>query len=114
MPYILSWFERNDRIDIVLDLYFKTSFKSGLREQRGSVARRRVTFSTKIPYNGSVFFRVDVNKQELFVKLVKKKEIRNSYHRASSFLQQFLVIVQVRFADPDVDAVAPCTYEEGH
>lgn len=39
VPYILSWFETNDRVDIVWDVYSKTSLKSGTREQRGSGAR---------------------------------------------------------------------------
>ena len=46
VPYILSWFAWNDRLDIVWDIYSTTSLKSGTREQRGSGARRRVTFST--------------------------------------------------------------------
>eukprot|EP00745_Piridium_sociabile_P029607 TRINITY_DN48831_c1_g1_i4.p3 TRINITY_DN48831_c1_g1~~TRINITY_DN48831_c1_g1_i4.p3 ORF type:complete len:129 (-),score=27.86 TRINITY_DN48831_c1_g1_i4:850-1236(-) len=69
VPYILSWFEGNDRIDIVWDVYSKTSLKSGTREQRGSGARRRVTLSTRIPGNWAAFLRVDLNKQELFVEM---------------------------------------------
>ena len=51
VPYILSWFAWNDRLDIVWDIYSTTSLKSGTREQRGSGAQRRVTFSTKVPRN---------------------------------------------------------------
>ena len=41
-PYILSWFERNNRVDIIWDVYSKTSLKSGAGEQRGSGAQRWV------------------------------------------------------------------------
>lgn len=70
-PYVLSWFETNDRVDIVWDIYTKTSLKSGTREQRGSGARRRVTLSTKVPGNWAAFLRVDLNKQEFFVEMAK-------------------------------------------
>lgn len=40
VPYILSWFESNDRVDVVWDVYSKTSLKSGIREQRGTGMRR--------------------------------------------------------------------------
>lgn len=72
MPYILSWLQTNNRVDVVWDVYSKTSLKSGTREQRGSGARRRVTLSTKVPGNWAAFLRVDLNKQELFVELSKK------------------------------------------
>ena len=32
MPYIMSWFESNNRVDVVWDVYSKTSLKSGTRE----------------------------------------------------------------------------------
>lgn len=74
-PYILSWFKTNDRVDIVWDVYSKTSLKSGTREQRGTGARRRVTLSTKTPGNWAAFLRVDLNKQELFVELAKSLKL---------------------------------------
>ena len=55
VPYILSWFEWNTRVDIVWDVYSSTSLKSGTREQRGSGARRKVTFLTKVPGNWAAF-----------------------------------------------------------
>ena len=75
VPYILTWFETNDRVDIVWDVYSKTSLKSGTREQRGSGARRRVTVSTKVPGNWAAFLWVDLNKQELFVELAKSLKL---------------------------------------
>ena len=38
IPYILSWLEQNERVDIVWNIYSKTSLKSGTRAQRGSEA----------------------------------------------------------------------------
>ena len=68
-PYIMSWFDGEDRVDIVWDVYSKTSLKSGTREQRGTGARRRVTLSTKVPSNWAAFLRVDLNKQEFFQEI---------------------------------------------
>lgn len=70
-PYVLKWFEHNQRVDVVWDVYSKTSLKSSTREQRGSGTRRRVTLATKVPGNWAAFLRVDQNKQELFVELAK-------------------------------------------
>ena len=75
VPYILSWLEQNERVDIVWDIYSKTSLKSGTRAQRGSGARRRVTFSTRIPGNWAAFLRVDQNKQDLFVEIAKSLQL---------------------------------------
>ena len=69
VPYILSCFEWNTRIDIVWDVFSSTSLKSGKREQRGSGAQRKVTFSTKVSGDWAAFLRVDQSKQELFVEI---------------------------------------------
>lgn len=106
VPYILSWFETNDRIDIVWDAYSKTSLKSGTREQRGSGARRRVTFSTKMPSNWAAFLRVDQNKQELFVELAKKLKLI-TLPRGKQLFTTILGDCASTSADADVDAVAP-------
>lgn len=70
-PYVMSWLDTNNRVDIVWDVYSKTSLKSGTRDLRGTGARRRVTLSTKVPGNWAAFLRVDLNKQELFIELAK-------------------------------------------
>ena len=74
-PYVMSWFETNNRVDVVWDVYSKTSLKSGTREQRGMGARRRVTLATKTPSNWAAFLRVNLNKQELFVELAKSLKL---------------------------------------
>ena len=71
-PYLLRWLETNQRVDVVWDIYSKTSLKTSTREQRGGGTRRRVTLGTKIPGNWASFLRVDQNKQELFVEIAKK------------------------------------------
>ena len=75
VQYILSWFETNDQVDIVWDVYSKTSLNPGTREQRGSGAWRWVTVSTKIPGNWAAILSVDLNKQELFVELAKSLKL---------------------------------------
>ena len=74
-PYILSWYETNNRVDVIWDVYSKTSLKAGTRDRRGSGARRRVTLSTKVPGNWAAFLRVDLNKQELFIELAKSLKL---------------------------------------
>lgn len=70
-PYVCKWLENNQRVDIIWDVYSKTSLKSATRDQRGSGIRRRVTLTTKVPGNWAAFLRVDLNKQELFMELSK-------------------------------------------
>ena len=110
-PYILSWFERNNLVDIVWDVYSKTSLKSGTREQRGSGARMQVTFSTKIPSNWASFLCVDLNKQELFVELAKNlKDI--ILPPGKQLFTTILNDCASLMPDADVSAVAPCTQDE--
>ena len=96
VPYILSWFERNNQVDIVWDVYSKTSLMSVTQEQRCSGARRQVTFSTKISSNWAAFIRVYLNKQEFFVELAKKLKEHNattgqaSLHHNPWWLRQFI------------------------
>ena len=108
-PYILSWFERSNRVDIVSDVYSKTSLKTGTREQRGSGARRQVTFSTKIPSNWASFLRID--KQELFVEHAKNlKDI--TLPPGKQLFTTILNDCASLMPDADVSAVALCTQEE--
>ena len=90
----MAWFESNERVDIVWDVYSKTSLNAGTREQRGSGVRRRVTFATKIPGNWAAFLRVDLNKEELFVEIASNlailqlpngKQLYNSFGQVYKF-----------------------------
>ena len=108
VPYILSWFERNNRVDIVWDVYSKTGLKSGTQEQRDSGARRRLTFSTKISSNWATFLRVDLNKRGLFVELAKNlKDI--TLPPGKQLFTTILGDCASSLPDADVGAVAPCT-----
>ena len=111
VPYILSWFEWNTRVDIVWDVYSSTSLKSGTREQRGSGARRKVTFSTKVPGNWAAFLRVDLNKQELFVEIGKSLqllELPDGKQLSTTILEDCASSPP----DQDVSTLAPCNQEE--
>ena len=111
MIYILSWFERNNRVEIVWDVYSKTSLKSGTRVQRGSGAPRRVTFSAKVPSKWAAFLRVDLNKQELFVQLAKNlKDI--TLPTGKRLFTTILSDCASSLHDADVGAADTCTQEE--
>ena len=81
------------------------SLKSGTREQRGSGARRQVTFSTKSSSNWVAFLRFDLNKQEFFIVLAKHlKSI--SLPQGKQLFTTFLGISASSLPDADVGAVA--------
>ncbi|KAJ8368254.1 hypothetical protein SKAU_G00082820 [Synaphobranchus kaupii] len=110
-PYILSWFKTNDRIDVVWDVYSKTSLKSGTREQRGTGARRRVTLTTKVPGNWASFLRVDLNKQELFMELAKSLALM----ALPQGKELYTNMLEDCLSSPDgldTNLLAPCTHEE--
>ncbi|XP_051797479.1 uncharacterized protein LOC127531687 [Acanthochromis polyacanthus] len=110
-PYILSWFERNDCVDIVWDVCSKTSLKSGIREQRGTDARRRVALSAKVPGNWASFLRVDLNKKELFMELAKSLTLR-TLPQGRELFTTMLEDCLSSPASTDTDALAPCTHKE--
>ena len=110
LPYILSWLEWNDQVDIVWDVYSKTSIKSGTREQRGSGLRRRGTFTTKIPGNSAAFLRVDLNKQDFFGEMsnnLKLVELPDGKQLFTTILEKCLSSP----LDADVSDLSPCTQE---
>ena len=111
VPYILSWFDSNDRVDIVWDVYSRTSLKAGTREQRGSGLRRRVTFSTKVPGNWAAFLRVDFNKQELFVEIANNLKVLQLLEGKQLFTTILDKCLSSPF-DADVSTLSPCTQEE--
>ena len=111
VPYIMTWFESNERVDIVWDVYSKTSLKAGTREQRGTGVRRRVTFATKIPGNWAAFLRVDLNKEELFVEIANNLALL----QLPDGKQLFTTILDKCTSSPpeaDITTVSPCTQEE--
>ena len=111
VPYIRSWFERKNRVDIVWDVYSKANLKSGTLEKRGCGARRRVTFSTKISSHWAAFLRVDLNKEEFFVELAKT--LKNlMLPQGKQLFTTILGDCASTLSDADVGAVAPCTQEE--
>lgn len=59
------------RIDIIWDEYFIDSLKLLERIRRGKGIRRRVLLDFNVLGNWESFLRVDENKKELFVYLLK-------------------------------------------
>lgn len=59
------------RIDIIWDEYFIDSLKLLERIRRGKGIRRRVLLDFNVLGNRESFLRVDENKKELFVYLLK-------------------------------------------
>ena len=110
LPYVLSWFEKHERVDVVWDVYQKDSLKAETRRERGAGIRRRVTATTKIPGNWASFFRVDENKEELFMFLAEKM-------RTANVPQDKLLITTLKdsaISNPprDLTDIAPCDHEE--
>ena len=69
---VQAYCSKYKRVDIVFDVYKKSSLKSETRAQRGKAIRRRVTESSKTPSNWKNFLRDDDNKTELFSFLASK------------------------------------------
>ena len=67
VPYILSWFERNNRVDIVWDVYSKTNLKSELGNKE-AVEHEGVLHSQPKAIG---LLRVYLNNEEFFVELAK-------------------------------------------
>ena len=94
VPYILSWFERNNRVDIVWDVYSEANLNS-----------------TKISSHWAAFLRVDLNKEEFFVELAKT--LKNiMLPQGKQLFTTILGDCASTLSDADVGAVAPCIQEE--
>ena len=106
----MSWFESNDRVDIVWDIYSRTTLNAGTREQRGSGVRRRVTFTSKIPGNWATFLGVSLNKKELYVEIAKNLELL----QLPDLKQLFTTILDECTSSPrdaDVSSLSPYIQE---
>ena len=73
IPKVESYGARYERVDVVFDVYKKSSLKSETRSKRGQGIRRRVTGTSKKPGNWQSFLRDVSNKTELFHFLAEKK-----------------------------------------
>ena len=62
LPKVNYYGGKYDRIDIVFDVYKKSSLKSETKVKRGQGIRRRVTGTSKIPMNWRSFLHDDSNK----------------------------------------------------
>ena len=110
VPYVVNQLHSAKRVDIVWDVYQKDSLKKATREKRGSVLRRRVEDSSKIPGNWKSFLRVDENKTELFKFLAKKIE-RTKVEGKELFIT-FGDSVLSSASREDLSSISPCSHEE--
>ena len=95
------------RVDIIFDIYKKSSLKSETRSKRGQGMRRRVTGGSKTPSNWKSFMRDDNNKTELFQFLAEKM----------CEAQTSTVIVTkgeeaISNSSKSLDSLTPCYHEE--
>ena len=66
LPKIKFYGATCKRVDVVFDVYRKSSLKGGARMSRRQGIRRRVSCTSKAPTNLRSILRDDVNKTELF------------------------------------------------
>ena len=72
LPKVQSYGAKYEQVDIVFDVYKKSSLKSETRLKRGQGIRRRVSGTSKTPKDWKSFLRNDENKTELFNFLAEK------------------------------------------
>ena len=72
IPKVEYYGARYERVDVVFDVYKKSSLKSEMRSKRGQGIRKRVTGTSKTPGNWQSFLRDASNKTELFHFLGEK------------------------------------------
>ena len=108
IPKVESYGARYERVDVVFDVYKKSSLKSEARSKRGQGIRRRVTGTSKTPSNWRSFLRDDSNKTELFHFLAEKM----------CEAQTTSTVIVTKGEDAisntrkSLDAVSPCCHEE--
>lgn len=108
LPRVESFGIKYKRVDIVFDVYKKSSLKSEARSKRGQAIRRRVTGTSKTPTNWRSFLRDDKNKTELFHFLADKMcEVKTT---------STVVVTKGEDAisnkSKPLDALTPCCHEE--
>lgn len=96
------------RVDVVFDVYKKSSLKFETRTKRGQGVRRRVTGSSKTPTNWRSFLRDDNNKTELFHFLADKICASQATNITIATKGEGVVSNTLQ----STDSLAPCTHEE--
>ena len=94
-------------MDVLFDVYKKSSLKSETRSKRGQGIRRRVTGTSKTPGNWQSFLRDASNKTELLHFLAEMCEAE---------ITSTVIITKGEHAISNtrksLDAVSPCCHEE--
>ena len=108
IPKVEYYGARYERVDVVFDVYKKSSLKSETRSKRGQGIRRRVTGTSKTPGNWQSFLRDASNKTELFHFLAEKM--------CEAETTSTVIITKGEHAISNtrksLDAVSPCCHEE--
>ena len=108
IPKVESYGARYERVDVVFDVYKKSSLKSETRSKRGQGIRRRVTGTNKTPGNWQSFLRDASNKTELFHFLAEKM--------CEAETTSTVIVTKgedaISNTRKSLDAVSPCTHEE--
>lgn len=108
LPKVESYGAKYNRVDIVFDVYKKSSLKSETRSKRGRGIRRKVTGTCKTPQNWKSFLRDDSNKTELFHFLAEK--ICEADTKSTIIVTKGDNVISNRMKS--LDALAPCSHEE--
>lgn len=108
IPKVESYGARYERVDVVFDVYKKSSLKSETRSKRGQGIRRRVTETSKTPGNWQSFLRDTSNKTELFHFLAEKM--------CEAETTSTVIVTKgedaISNTRKSLDAVSPCCHEE--
>jgi len=95
-------------VDVVFDVYKKSSLKSETRSKRGQGIRRRVTGTSKTPGNWQSFLCDASNKTELFHFLAEKM--------CEAETTSTVIVTKgedaISNTRKSLDAVSPCCHEE--
>ena len=108
IPNVESYGAKYERVDIVFDVYKKSSLKSETRSKRGQGIRRRVTGKSKTPGNWQSFLRHPSNKTELFHFLADKMCEAETTSTVIVTKGEEVISNTVK----SLDAVSPCSHEE--
>ena len=109
LPKIKFYGATYKRVDVVFDVYKKSTLKGEARMIRGQGMRRRVTGTPKTPTNWRSFLRDDDNKTELFQFLA---DTICQTQTTSTIIVTKEACVICNDNQKSLQAVSPCPHEE--
>ena len=108
LPKVESFGTKFKRVDVIFDVYKKSSLKSETRSKTGQGIRRRVTGTSRTPTNWRSFLRDDDNKTELFHFLAEKICQAGTTSMVIVTKGEDVISNKIK----SLDAAAPCCHEE--